>query len=288
MTKVRKHKQFDPKAKLLITEADAERYANWAEARNRNETYEPFIRVCSTHSLGRKHSFFCPVLKRTVKLLSDGELLAYKHLIWQPGVINIEEQYALNPTRTFEIATKKGVVHPYSYKQHIHHVMTSDFRVTSFNHEGVPVKHTYAYKPNFDPNKPSRTRQKLEIERCYSAAENIGYRVLTSENVTKAWYMTLRFCEMHYDESLSLQDLEEFSQVLIRAHINQPWQPLRQLLTRIAAVFSYSLRKSERHFKNAVLKRLICPDHNTPIQLNKPLRLKNQPLLELEELPYAV
>lgn len=283
-----KFKVRDPMAKLYLREVDAERYAKWAAARDRNETYEPFIRASSTHSLGRKHYFLCPVLKRIVKLLSDGELLAYKHLIWQPGVINIEEQYALNPSRTFDIATEMNVVHPYSYKQHIHHIMTSDFRVTSLNEEGVPVKHTYAYKPRFDPEKPSRTRQKLEIERYYSASENIGYRVLTSENVTKAWYMTLRFCEMHYDENLSLDGLAEFSQVLTQTHLKQPWQPLRQLLTRIAAVFSFSLRKSERHFKNAVLKRFICPDHNIPVRLNKPLLLKNQPLLELEELPYAV
>lgn len=288
MTKMTKQKQFDPKAKLLITEADAERYLKWAEARNRNETYEPFIRACSTHSLGRKHYFFCPVLKRTVKLLSDGELMAYKYLIWQPGVINIEEQYALNPSRTFDIATEMNVVHPYSYKQHIHHVMTSDFRVTSLNEEGVPVKYTYAYKPKFIPDKPSRTSQKLEIERRYSGLEKIGYRVLTSENVTKAWYMTLRFCELHYDENLPLNKLIEFSQALTCTHLNQPWQPLRQLLTRIAAVFSFSLRKSERYFKNAVLKGFICPDHNTPVQLNKPLLLENQRLLELEELPYAV
>ncbi len=277
-----------PREKLLITEADSTRYRQWAEARARRETYEPFIRARSTLSMGRKHYFFCPVLKRHVKLLSDGELLAYKHLIWQPGVINIEEQYALNPVRTFEIATEDRVIHPYSYKLNIHHIMTTDFLVTSLNSEGIPVKLAYSYKPIFDPDKPSRTRQKLEIERKYFKKENIGYRVLTSENVTKAWFMTLRFCEMHYDESIPLKYLSEFSGELEVQHVQNPWQPLRVLLARVSKLLSISLRSSECYFKNSVLSGYLRPDRTTQVRLNKPLQLEGQLLMEFEELPYAV
>lgn len=278
----------NPREKLLITEADSTRYRHWAAARERRETYEPFIRVRSTPSLGRKHYFFCPVLKRHVKLLSDGELLAYKHLIWQPGVINIEEQYALNPSRTFEIATEDGVLHPYSYKLNIHHIMTTDFLVTSLNDEGIPVKHAYSFKPKFDPDKPSRTRQKLELERKYFKQEDIGYRILTTEHVTKAWFMTLRFCELHYDESIPLKYLSEFAGELETVHLQNPWQPLRMLLSRVSKLLSVSLRSSECYFKNSVLGGYLRPSKTSQVKLHKPLLLEHQQMMELEELPYAV
>jgi hypothetical protein len=283
-----KIKVRDPMAQLELREVDRKRYQEWAEARGRNETYQPFIRARSTHSLGRKHYFFCPILKRHVRLLSDGELLAYKYLIWQPRVINIEEQYALNPITTFDIATEMKVVHPYSYKLHIHHVMSTDFLVTSLNEQGIPIKIAYSYKPKFDPYIPSRTHQKLAIEgRCWSFS-NIKYRVLTSKHITKSWYMTLRFCELHYDENLPLKSLMQFSQELEFVHKQQPWQPLRSLLLRLSKMLTFSLRDSERYFKNAVLSGFISPDRNLPVLLNKPLVLRNQPLLNIEDLPYAV
>lgn len=280
MKKTDKVKKLSPKAKLLLREEDRKRYIKWRDNLYSNKPYESFIRSNSTHSLGRKHRLFCKKQNRLVTLLSDGELLAYKHLIWLPNVFSVEEQYALNPSATFNISKQLNIVHPYDFKQAIHHIMTTDFLVTSFNESGELYKTAYSFKPLFDDNKKSRTYKKLQIEQSYWAREKVPYRVITRSDFglnddceSKAWLASLLFCEIHYDNSIDEKALQMFAQNLVKQHQLEPWSPLRNILKSLSKKYRYTQIESEIFFKNAILKGLLRIQKTKRIHFNETLRL---------------
>lgn len=281
MKKVEGTKKNSPKEQLCLRDEDRKKFIKWMETTSSNQPYESFIRAQSTHSLGRKHRLFCKKQNRLVTLLSDGELLAYKHLIWRPKVFSVEEQYALNPVDTFNISKQLNIVHPYDFKKHIHHVMTTDFLVTSFNEDGELYKTAYSYKPAFDENKTSRTYKKLQIEQAYWARKKVPYRVITrqdfglsEEKDSKAWLASLLFCEIHYDSDIDESSLQLFTHNLIQQHQLEPWAPLRKILKSLSNKYRYTQFEAEVFFKNAVLNGFLKIQRAKRIRLNEALNLE--------------
>lgn len=274
MAKKSKALKYDAKAELLLRQVDAKRYQDWAKNKDSFQDYQSFINVSSTHSMGRKHRLWCEKQCRIVDLMSDGEYRTYKHLIWSTNVVAVQEQFALNPTTTFKVASELGYVHPYSYKLHVHHIMSTDFIVTTVKPDGTMVKHAYSYKPKFDPNKASRTKQKLKIESEYWAQQSVPFTVLTEDDVVKDWIHTLGFCELHYDPSLPTEQLALFTNSLITLHEIEPWKPLRKLLSQTAGLFNITQQIAERLFKNAVLRGFLMLDMNRRVKLNEAITLR--------------
>lgn len=267
--------KYDPRAKLLLRDVDAKRYRDWAVNKNSFLEYQSFINVSSTHSMGRKHRLWCEKQTRIVELMSDGEHNAYRHLLWNPNVIAVQEQYALNPTATFRIATEEvKCIHPYCYKRHIHHIMSTDFLVTSIQADGTLVKHAYSYKPKFDKNKPSRTKEKLDIEAVYWDEQKIPYTVLTDEKLSKNWIYTLGYCQLHYDPSLETDVLAGFAEQILIQHQYRPRTPLRNLISRTANLINQSQHVAEKLFKNSVLHGLVPLDPDHRVRLNEALILE--------------
>lgn len=280
MTKPEKTKKHSPKGQLWLRDVDRKKFIKWKETTSSHKPYESFIRTQSTHSLGRKHQLFCKKQNRLVALLSDGELLAYKHLIWTQNVFSVEEQYALNPVETFNIAKQLDIVHPYDFKKAIHHVMTTDFLVTSFNDDGELYRTAYSYKPVFDGKKTSRTYKKLQIEQAFWARKKIPYRVITrcdfglnEEKDSKAWLASLLFCEIHYDSAIDENALQLFTHNLIMQHQLEPWSPLRNILKSLSNKYRYTQIEAEIFFKNAVLKGFLKIQRAKRIRLNEALNL---------------
>tara|TARA_B100000519_G_C14260982_1_gene447976 strand:+ start:19049 stop:19882 length:834 start_codon:yes stop_codon:yes gene_type:complete len=266
-----RNKKFDPMSGLLLKEQDRKRYEGWLADRKANKPYSSFVRVGSMMSFGRKHRFWCDKQQRIVELLSDTELRAYKYLIWQPNVVAIEEQYALNPAVTFEIAKSEKIVHPYNYKQHVHHVMTTDLLATTIDEDGVCSKHAYSVKPYFNEKNNSRTGQKLRLETLYWHKYNVPYSVLTNSYISKEWFLTLSFCELHYDQNIELDRLSDFSQQLLSIYQRDPWAPLRELLKRAASLLQTQYAVVECLFKNAVLRGYLPLSHDVRVRLNEAL-----------------
>lgn len=273
MAAATKSRVRNPMDTLELREVDRKRYEQWVASSTSKDLYRSFVRVGSTQSMGRKHRFWCDKQQRIVELMSDGELRAYKHLIWRPDVVAVEEQYALNPMTTFKIAKELGVVHPYSYKQHVHHIMSTDFLVTTVNKDGVCVRHAYPFKPQFDPLQPSRVSQKLTIETQYWALRNVPCSILTNDAISKEWFLTLLFCELHYDKELQIHHLSDFSQKLLTLYKQDPWVSLRVLLKKAAAVLKTHYFDAERLFKNAVLRGLLPLSKEKRVRLNESLLL---------------
>jgi hypothetical protein len=268
-----KTKVRDSMKTLELREVDRKRYEDWMASRNKNVLYRSFIRVGSTLSIGRKHRFWCDKQNRIVELLSDGEYRAYKYLIWLPGVVAVEEQFALNPQTTFEIAKTHKVIHPYDYKRHIHHIMTTDFLVTTADSDGVCTQQAYSYKPYFNENTLSRTLQKLAIEAAYWRLRDVTCPVLTAAHISNEWIKTLSFCELHYDSSLELNRLLDFSMELLSLHQQDPWAPLRGHLKCLASLLSKSYGEVERLFKNSVLRGFVPVSQQERMRLNESLTL---------------
>ncbi|MCW8107128.1 TnsA endonuclease N-terminal domain-containing protein [Alteromonas ponticola] len=272
MAAIPKSRVRNPMDKLELREVDRKRYEEWAANSESNDLYRSFVRVGSTMSLGRKHRFWCDKQQRIVELMSDGELRAYKYLIWQPNVVSIKEQYALNPVTTFNIAKRRKVMHPYSYKQRVHHIMSTDFLVTSVNEDGVCVQHAYPYKIS-EPSRPSRTAQKLDIEAEFWALRNVPSTLLTDNQISKEWFLTLLFCELHYDNQLQFSHLSDFSHKLLGLYQQNPWLSLRDLLKKAAASMKTHYFDAERLFKNAVLQGLLPLSQQKRVRLNEALLL---------------
>lgn len=88
--------------------------------------YKPFVKVDDVNSISRRHLYYCPIQKRLVHLLSDGEANAYKFLIYQPDVVGIREQFPLHLPKTLEIAESLQVIHPRNWKTKELYIMTTD------------------------------------------------------------------------------------------------------------------------------------------------------------------
>ncbi len=107
----------------------------------------PYLTVRDVNKVGRRHWIYCPRQKRDVHLLSDGEFRAYKILLWQPNVISVEEQYALDIDETLDIAVGANMIHPRDWKTNIAHVMSTDFVVTQrlSNNSIQRIAYTFKY-----------------------------------------------------------------------------------------------------------------------------------------------
>lgn len=156
------------------------------------DEYVPFLNVHDISSVGR--SSRVKIGKRVAHTHSDLETMCLNELRWNPNVVAIYEQVALDGKRTEEIARELGIKHPTLTGDGETYILTTDL-VAEISVQGFSRYHAIAVKPVSaidlgpylrgeltDKRKRSvieRTIAKLEIERRYWSEQNYTWLLVT-------------------------------------------------------------------------------------------------------------
>lgn len=165
--------------------------------------YKPFLTVRDVPSKGRVHRRPALTHNRIVHLLSDLELAVFLLFDWQSTVIDIREQFPLNPEATIGIAKRLGIKHP-AYRGVIQ-VMSTDLLV-DFNVDGVHLSRAISVKYAQDLE-DERTIEKLELERRFWEGEGIEWFIFTEHEVPIICVKNIRWLAPHM-HSYDLDPLE--------------------------------------------------------------------------------
>lgn len=149
---------------------------------NESQIYEPFWRTDDIPSFGvkTKISHF-KTRHRIVHLLSQNELWMYLHLVRNPLVLDIYEQFAIPLESSLMIAEALEVKHPVYPDTQVPIIQTIDFVVDMLNPDTGEI-----YQAAFPVKQPEdamryRTAEKLALQESYCEIKNVEYELVTSE-----------------------------------------------------------------------------------------------------------
>ncbi|KGJ87325.1 TnsA endonuclease N-terminal domain-containing protein [Colwellia psychrerythraea] len=247
------------------------------------EKYRPYLTVRDVNQIGRRHWLFCPIQKRHVHLLSDGEYRTYKKILSSKSVVKIEEQYALDIDETLDIAIALNAIHPRDWETNLGYVMTTDFVVTYMNKSGSTYRVAYTFKyweqiyeevdGKVNKIKP-RTWQKFDIERQYWKARGVDYRVLTERDATKAEAWNFDYFELAYDFKASKSELTEFAIGFVEAWLSAPHKWLQDHFKTLAGKTGKSFQHIQSLFQYMGLHNLLPINCDKHIRLFRPVELE--------------
>lgn len=244
--------------------------------------YSPFITIDEVNSISRRHLYFCPVQKRNIHLLSDGEANAYKHLIFNKTVIGIREQFPLHLPNTLKIAKKLKLIHPRNWKTKELYIMTTDLLVDRVDLEtGELFQEAYNFK-YFDSiyertetgeitKKSWRTWQKAEIEQVYWQEKGISCYQMTEKDSSKIGSQNITWFQMCYDLDTSIDEIKNFKKAFINSYLHNPRALLETHLQHVSAELYCSTRKAQFLFQYAAFHQLIKVNIEVPVRLAKPV-----------------
>lgn len=175
----------------------------------RYDKYRPWLTVWNSSSRANRSHLWSPRQRRQIHFLSHGEYLAYLQFDWDRNVVDIREQFPLDPKETIQICSDLKVLHP-GY-QTGGHVMTSDFVVTYRTPEGLR-EHAYQVKRSQAELENKRTYTKLMIEREYWKRKQISWDLLFSSkfNQIRTYNLerliALRFTDFSEEELCRLME----------------------------------------------------------------------------------
>lgn len=167
--------------------------------------YMPWITIQNVPSLGRATRLRGIKTGRQHEFLSDMERNYFYLLEYSQNVVDIREQYPLLPIEeTIFIANELGIRHPKNPQTGENVVMTTDFLITVSTDEGVKeVARTIKSK---DDLLDKRIIEKFEIERVFWKKRDIGWGIVTEEEIDKTIAHNISFIQGYKD----IKNIDEF------------------------------------------------------------------------------
>lgn len=271
-------KKIVTKSKEIVKNLNA-----WKQEIATSGKHIPYLTVRDVNKIGRRHWIHCPRQGRDVHLLSDGEIRAYKILLWQPNVISVEEQYALDIDETLDIATGANIIHPRDWKTFLGHVMTTDFVVTIRIDSGSTkcIAYTFKYWNQLFEHQEdgsvkqikARTWQKFAIEREYWRVRGVEYRVITELDTTKPCAWNIEYFELAHDLVASSDELKEFGQAFIETWTENPRHELQDHFKAVQKLIGPSYQRIQSLFQYSGLHHLIPLNTDRYIRVFRPVEL---------------
>ncbi|TPH18081.1 TnsA endonuclease N-terminal domain-containing protein [Litorilituus lipolyticus] len=244
--------------------------------------YQPFIDIDAVNSISRRHLYHCPIQKRLVHLLSDGEANAYKRLIYEPDVIGIREQFPLHLPKTLKIASKLRFIHPRNWETKELYIMTTDLlvdRVDFTSGEVYQQAWNYKYwdaiyqytKDGAVIKKSWRTWQKNKIEGVYWLDKGIECIQTTERDSSKVAVQNITWFQMRHDLDVGAEELNQFKTYFTQSYINNPRAWLEEHLCNVCKHMNRSFRDAQAMFQFAAFHHEFSLNIECPIRLSEPL-----------------
>lgn len=243
--------------------------------------YEPFIYTHEVSSSGRVHRLFGHKTQRIHHLLSDLEVAIFLTLDWSPSVVDIREQFPLNPADTKAIAQEAGISHV-QYKG-VPQVLSSDFLIST-NREELP---TFAIQAKYadDLNKPV-TIERLELERRYWELKEYPWYIATEREISRTSLDNIKWLYPAQQEPLKNVELQRYYQLYSKAFESSPDKNIISAAQDID--LSYDLENGTALYwlRNLLARRFFIFDINTPYRKLSSSQLKDNAHQE-QEIVYA-
>jgi hypothetical protein len=174
--------------------------------------YKPFLTVRDVPSNGRVHRRPSITHGRIVHLLSDLELAVFLLFDWHESVVDIREQFPLDPEKTINIANRLGIKHP--AVKGVNQVMTTDLLI-DLKRDGQLLTQALSVKYREDLE-DARVIEKQEIEKRFWEAEQVEWFIFTENEVPHTLIQNIKWLIPHI-HSFDLQEADQrqvFDQVL--------------------------------------------------------------------------
>jgi len=172
--------------------------------------YRPWLDVRNTRSCAVRSTFWCLKLNRFVHVLSQGEYAAFLQFEWMDDVIDIREQFPLDPELTLSICSELKLLHPGFGRGGI--VMTTDLLVTRRTKTGVSCE-AYQIKQNQAALANRRTYAKLRVEEAYWRKKSVPWVVLFSEDFPRIRVFNLDRLRGYRAEKTIPADLDRLAEL---------------------------------------------------------------------------
>lgn len=158
------------------------------------KAYKPFLAVRDVPSEGTSSMVSSRLTGRVHHYLSDLELQAHLLAEYDPGTLDIREQYALVPwSETQAIANHVGVQHPHYPGTRTPTVLTTDLLIST--RKGDRIEHrAISVKPFKTLSK--RDMAKLWIEQRYWRERGVEWKLLQAGEAPNVRALNLKFFEM--------------------------------------------------------------------------------------------
>lgn len=194
-----------PRKTIFVSDYDAA--VRKGRGQGAGADYSPGIFVRDTASCATSTRLWSIKLGRWVQLLSHGEVNAFLQFEWLSTVVDIREQYFLDPTATQAICRQLNLLHPNVKGRDV--VMTTDFLVTR-EKNGHQYLEAYQVKRGPQDLTP-RVKAKLKVESLYWNALGVKWTLLYSEQFNQIQCRNLKRLHFWQREKIPFEDLQRIA-----------------------------------------------------------------------------
>lgn len=256
---------------LYVSESTNRKIKEFNEAKKRG-IHIPYVKS-TFMSAGTRSIFFCPVQKRVLTFMSQGEKHLYVTKLFEPNVVEIKEQYPLDYVRTQEIADAHGVIHPRKHLTGELTVVTTDLLITYSGENASEYRVAYSYKHHIGARNKTRTKQKLDIEEAYWKLFGVRHEQVLRDDISKIKaYNLLNYIDK-YDESIEMEELLAFSNRILQEVVSYPALSLRETLRCVKKPLKNNSALTISLFANSLLRGLLPIDLMQEVKLHEPIKL---------------
>lgn len=236
--------------------------------------YRPWIKIQDVPSLGRVTRVKGIKSNRQHELLSDMERNYFYILEYADSVVDIREQYPLLPIEdTISIANELGISHPRNPETGENIVMTTDFLISISTEDGIrEVARTIKSK---DDLLNKRIIEKFEIERLFWKRKDIGWGIVTEEEIDKTIAHNISFVQGYKDirnvDSFSEMEAMEIKDLIceLLKRIVDDERSMRAICTEFDKDMNLEKGSGLSIFKYLIINKVIEIDISKRIDVNK-------------------
>lgn len=262
---------------MKFSDSDMYLYKQHRDRMSRGE-YEPWVNARMAGAIGICSVVASARFKRNMHFLSQGELHFFYNLERCDSVVDIKEQFPLDPVTTFQIAKTLKQRHP-RFQRWINNiptnyyaVMSTDFLVTRSAPDGSSYQEAYSIK--VDSNQRTSKAASLAIEREYWESQGIACYLIFSglfpEHERKALDAFYPFIDLDINQARQL----EFASHFKTAYLSDPFTNLHTLLKHVSSSLGLNdIGQSICHFATAFFFQHIRFKFQSPLVLEQPVTL---------------
>jgi hypothetical protein len=206
------------------------------------------------------------------------------------NVVDLLDQYPLPIGETLSIASELNIVHPYAYRERHKHggrlpakTMTTDLVLVLRQTTGKQILAPFSFKYESSlmgdsAKKRSRTLQKLKLEKTFWERQGLALNIVTEKHFSQTESYNLKFLRQCYNHPELLDVTDDFKEIFVmqfeRSQKEAPDATLRQILEKLAQDLNISVHHSQTLFQSAVYEYALPADIHTPIELYRPLTMR--------------